>query len=379
MTNQNLPYVFILPWCRLENVATLKQVAVTPSREIDPAFAPLITKYMRPYIENDGSPVKKYSIVSLANKKQIDKYTEEEVELLSRSVRALAFSSLASRKLGYHHHSSRDGYSNSHVFNTVYQRAGGDGSWIATVSRRADGHLLNATSPDKARITRPLHADLESPLLDLPLAQALIDDSADQPETAEAIDCFCLANTDDNSIHIRTEWTLLVSVIDRLFEDKMKSQRAQGAARAIQELFEPSLGSKDMLTLVSYRDCKYPPIQQWVKEFYDFRNEFSHGAHRPRNNRSLWSLEEHMLLARLALPLVVKKLMAVRQSYVLGDHDVFLQEMLEHIILMTFNREDGELPPIRLLHSAWRGERTRGAMKKYIEEQRGESPESENH
>jgi hypothetical protein len=232
----------------------------------------------------------------------------------------LALSFLSKRKFF-----SDNDYSNYHSLRIVIQsyKDGIPGIFVNT--RRRDGsagsHLTDRSAVTKALPYIYISDDLT---LDEDLCKSLLKYSMlpDRP-MLDTIFHYLQANTDSHDITYHSELVLMSGAIEGLLGVK------NGNTSEITKNFCSLLGS--VLKLDSSIDSNLRKSQKkqsidsnirsrWIKDFVVSRGDIAHGRKQPEY-KSIWSIEEHMVISAEIYPLLVKAKLRELGLYAFKDSD----------------------------------------------------------
>jgi hypothetical protein len=217
-------------------------------------------------------------------------------------------------------------YCNSDCFALVVLQKFDTSDYTALTIGRRDGRTLSPWSMREITISVPVHCHIANDLsFDLALLDAL--DAQRRMLSADnwgrwqnAIACFNQACTDSDNIRDHVEWVLLCSAFEHLLEAKPE-------AKDVARLFDAAVAPPDViLAEKSVRMASRPPGNstsvryEWMREFYRLRGDFAHGKLNPKQPMT-WKPHEHLLLATLAFPLVVKSLLVRAGRFTLTADD----------------------------------------------------------
>jgi hypothetical protein len=124
------------------------------------------------------------------------------------------------------------------------------------------------------------------------------------------------------------EWVLLCSAFEHLLDAKSK---AKDVACKFTVAFQPS---QDVLAQDAnrrsdrWKDLTKSLRFEWLQEFYRVRGDFAHGK-LVTKQPMVWNPWEHLLLATVAFPVVVKSLLHQRGHYQLSDSDKAQTDIFE--------------------------------------------------
>jgi hypothetical protein len=148
-----------------------------------------------------------------------------------------------------------------------------------------------------------------------------------------ALACFNQANTDSDNIRHQVEWVLLCSAFEHILEAK---PNAADVATKFSDAMVPSESvlARDASRSDRWRDNGQSLRYEWMREFYRIRGDFAHGKLNTQQP-TVWSPLEHLVLATIAFPLVVRCLLKRDQQYALTDDDRTQIEAFERLANTT--------------------------------------------
>ena len=196
--------------------------------------------------------------------------------------------------------------------------------FTALSSRRREGRTLSGWTIDDITITIPVHCHtIRDVSLDAELLKALIEcranlQSREWGRWQNAISCFNQANTDSDNIRYQMEWVLLCSAFEHILESKSE---AKDTAERFAHVLTPSneLLVKDSMRLSNKQENVSRSIRyEWMREFYRIRGDYAHGRLNTKQS-IVWESLEHLVLATIAFPLVIKKLLSRIGKYKIGS------------------------------------------------------------
>ncbi len=205
---------------------------------------------------------------------------------------------------------------------------------IAVTSRRRDGRTVDARSVDELAFSEPVHVStVQRVSLDGPLVEALVRyrtaaGAREWTRWRNAIWSFNRANTDGDTVRYQTEWVLMAGAFQEILS---ANSDAEDVARCFTETLVPSAqilagGTRRSAagTFGAGRSLRY----EWMREFYGVRGEFARGRVAVRR-RSAWEPTEHLVLAAIAFPLLVRRLLQDRAGLVLGEKELAAMDAFE--------------------------------------------------
>jgi len=319
--------LLFMPWCPIDQRYEVGDVEIIPFAR-DAAIGDLdedrirrVNSILASYKTIEGNPVPRAALVRHRNKSAIDDLADDEIDLAYDLVTLACFSALSARD----YFSPIGKYCNSESF-TLYVQEFEGAEFTALTTRRRDGSLLNAWPLDGIAINVPLHchatrdvtidADLTAGLL----GQFIESDDAEWGQWQNAISCFNQANTDSDSFRYQVEWVLLCSAFEHFLD--ARANAADVATRFANDVIPTNevvvRGARRRSQL--WREENQSVRYEWMREFYRVRGAFAHGrlnAQQPM----VWTPREHLILATIAFPLLVKAQLARSGRYKLSRED----------------------------------------------------------
>ena len=322
-----------IPWCRIDKVYEMDCVRIlpverhTPIDDLDDAGQCRVNAILATYKTIEGTPVNRCALVAYVDKSPIDDLNEDEISIIRDLIDIACFCGLSRRE-----YFLPFPYSNSDCFALYFQKFD-KADFSAITTRRREGQTSSSWSIDNISITIPVHCHtVEKVQLDEALLKALVNHRAisrDWAKWQNAITCFNEANTDNDNIRYQVEWTLLCSAFQHLLG---ANSNAKDVATRFSDAMVPN---KSVLVHDACRKldtwCANKPLRyEWMLEFYKIRGAFAHGklnTQQPMN----WSPLEHVVLATIAFPLVVRCLLTKDKQYALTDYDQAQIEAFEKL------------------------------------------------
>lgn len=320
--------LLFMPWCPIDDRYEVGDISIlsfernAPLEGLDDLTQRQINTIMGTRKDIHGNPMQRVAVVRYGSKSLTDNLDDEEIEAAYELVSLACFSGLAQRN----YFNQFGAYCNSGCF-TFHVQKFDTADATALVIRRREGRTLSAWSFDDLSITIPVHCHtVREVSLDKALLGALANHrtqlSGDKwGRWQNAISCFNQANTDSDNVGYKVEWVLLCSAFEHLLKAKPD---AKDVARLFVAAMTPSqnvLASKAARRSDKRQDPGLPLRYEWMREFYRIRGDFAHGK---LNSRQpvVWNPLEHLVLASIAFPLVVKSLLAKTCEYKMTDDDL---------------------------------------------------------
>lgn len=316
-----------MPWCQLNASYNVGEIILRPfnlhedNDEIESSIARHIINILSSYKNLKGEPIKEATLVIHKNGDYLHDWNDEEIEEVSECLELATFSGLSKRELFGH-----PIYCNTDYFTLYFQKTENSG-FTSIASRRRDGRNWNIRSISDTSFTIPEHVSSITTkfLLDENLLNSLLAFRSTANTHwriwQNAISCFNLANTDNDTVRYQTEWVLLCSAFQRILEADSKSD---AVAQKFDDAFipnKPLLASKATRKESKQGKSLGKSLRyEWMKEFYSVRGDFAHGKLQTQQPTS-WEALEHIVLAAIAFPLLVRCLLEKSGNYVLNEED----------------------------------------------------------
>lgn len=362
--SHHMPILFFMPWVACEeplNLGVLRLVPYTrgtkpgthdgwPQATLDA----ILGSYGEPDVypkPNAPRHIQHATLLTWAESQEDDRLKRAHVA--SRLVQAqyVTFSALAKRRFGSHfEYCNADGYRPiAQCFDTA-----APGNSAITVRRR-DGQSLQyiggATAP---RFIRPQHVDGNLRLnIDAALAAALLRvPSGDLKDRLDAaIDLCVKANTDSSAMSERTELVLMRVAFETLLN---ATHQTADLRQRLEEHFAQDLPAvptwhtgalSESVWRARWPKAVKRPLDAWLQDFCAGRNAVAHGPshHAP----TVWPSHNHLLFASWLFVLMVKKVLAEQDLYVLSKLDQALRRGFEaffaHDVLSKVGKDTSEI------------------------------------
>lgn len=315
----------ILPWCRIDRDCRVGDVAIIPWCREAPiegagdAVRSQLARVLACYSDIEGHPVSQAAIARFGERPLGEDLDPGEIEVVYEAVQLACFAGLASRQFFV-----PDAPCNSDVFILHMQRQD-EPDFVAIRTRRRDGNTWNAWSLNRLHFTVPPHVSpIDRVPLDGPLLEGLVAfggaSASDWARWQHALSCFNQANTDSETVRYQVEWGLLCSAFERLLDAKPDYEDV--AARFTRTLVpsQSAMAIAARRRIPRWSDQNAPLRSEWLKEFYRVRGDFAHGRLETRQPMA-WQPNEHLVLAAIAFPLLVRSLLRGAGLYELTHDD----------------------------------------------------------
>ncbi len=336
MKNEREPILLFMPWCRIDRTYAVGDVNIIPFRRdgplegVDAETTRRVTEVLGCYKDLAGRPVREAALIQFADRPLLAEAGNEELQRAWVCVALACFCALATRGdfVG-------GSYCNADCF-AMYGQGIREPGFTPILSRRRAGQVMQIRPLDETVISVPAHvAAIERVVLDEELLKGLVAFRTKALNGKEkrsgdewwrwqnAISCFNQANTDSLTVSEQMEWVLLCAAFERLLNPDCN---AKAVAESFTRAFAVStpLKTSDAKRPAAHSGYKWevdkPLRYNWMKEFYRIRGSFAHGELRMVQDHA-WEPLEHIVLASMAFPLLVRFLLARSGEYKLTDED----------------------------------------------------------
>jgi hypothetical protein len=328
--------LMLMPWCRIDKPYQVGDIRILrferhkPLGDLDHTAQCRVNTIMGTYKTLQGHAVETAALVRYAQKCVLSDFTDEEVEVARDLVMLACFSALAGRE----YFNPLGAYCNSDCF-TLYLQKFDEADSIALSTRRREGRTLSGWSIDKVAITIPTHVDtVPQVVLDVALLEALLrlrsKGKNNWGRWQNAISCFNSANTDSDTVSYQMEWVLLCSAFEHLLHARPKAIDVASKFSGVMQPFQSVMAKNSTRGPSAWSNSGKALRHEWMKEFYRIRGDFAHGR-LATQKPVVWNHLEHLVLATIAFPLVVKNLLAKETMYNLADDDTIATDCFEKL------------------------------------------------
>ena len=326
----------IMPWCRIDRAYEVGDVTIEPYHGaldgVDDVVQERLARVLATYRTIKGHPVDHAAVVRYAGRPFGADLTPEETESAYEWVQLACFAGLAGREFF-----TPEAPCNSDVFLLyiqLYIQRLQDADFVALRTRRREGRTLSAWPLDSVVTTVPRHV---SPVTLVSLDQRLLDGlvafarsgGAEWDRWQHALSCFNQGNTDSDTFRYQVEWGLLCSAFERLLDAAPKAEDVADKFAKAMTPSKPLLAGEAKRRIDRWKDPAAPVRFEWLNEFYRVRGDFSHGRLITRQPMAWDNPFEHLTLAAIAFPLLVRCLLQRAGTYALTRDDVAAIEGFE--------------------------------------------------
>ncbi len=331
-----------MPWCHLDKEYRLGDIVLIPFQRDEPMpglealTAAWVRLILRSYRTISGLPVKHAVLVKFQHKDWLADLSDDEQQQSHELVQLATFAGLAKRR----YFDEQGNYCNADCFEMYAQRFQGEPTRGCLITRRPAYPWFPSISLAELTRSMPVHILVGEVTLDEKLLTALIDhrnklDPGDWGRWQNAITCFNRANTDNPSNLYQVAWVLFCSAFEHLLGAKSKG-------KDVARLFMEALCCKRELKAVNslrdkngWKDEGQPLVCEWMREFYRVRGDFAHGVLATKQPLC-WHPDEHITLATIAFPLLVRSLLNKTVGYSFTNEDICQLNALERIADAAF-------------------------------------------
>lgn len=359
-----------MPWCPINQTHHAGEISIIPfdrdgqSDDLDELTTCQIRAILSSYKNIEGHPVEQVALIKYGDKPILADLNEDEIEITRECVDLVCFSGLANRE----YFNQLGTYCNTDCFILYGQRFGDNPSFMGLTSRRREGRNIDGRTLAETTFTIPVHASVIGEVnLEEKLLLSLINYrnsslNNDWSRWQNAISCFNQANTDNDTVRYQVEWVLLCSAFEHLLTAKSE---AKDVSQKFADIFMPDLSlpvgkAKRKSNKWQNPDCHLR--YEWIKEFYRIRGDFAHGKLKTRQPTT-WGPLEHLVLATISFPLLVRVLLSKKGHYTLTNDDQAQMDAFEKIADEDFLNP---LPDQESSIDSWVGRLTREAKRNLV-------------
>jgi hypothetical protein len=316
-----------LPWCPIKEPFKVGEITLLPFNRgtrlnglSDLAWSN-ICAILGVYRDINGNSIDRAAIVQFGSKSIVDDISEAEFEKIRDFIAIANCCALAQREFFGHGLT----YCNADCFSAYTQKFDIAESleFTTLVIRLRDRWIKSAWTLANISIAVPVQCHLvEKIAFNRALLSALLDHrenakDRDWRRWQVAIEEFNRANTDGDHAHYRADWVALACAFEQLLAAK---SHAADIAESLDRHFSPSTELMSSCSQRKIRNHQGSLRNAWMREFYKIRSGFAHG-NLAQQGLDRWTIYEHLFLATLAFPLLMKSLLAQAQRYTLTEED----------------------------------------------------------
>lgn len=310
-----------MPWVTVKTKTTLGDWELIPVelKAISKSH-PEIYRILKCFKIHAKCDIHSATLIKKSNKQIQDVLTPEERDDCFFVGEIISFSSLSLRDFF-----SWKPYTNSASHLLFIQSFIENSPGFSVQSRRKDGSTHNYVPDEYHVVIQEPHVkngDLE---FDEQLASALIKAQSlpDWPSIHEGIFCYLKSNTDDSNAQVQTELMFSLGAFERLLKIPngscldLASLFVQTLNLSLRELGKDETEERDFGKLSKLDSLR----EIWMRDFCICRGDMAHGR-RQQSYKSIWSPQEHLLLAAEIFPILTKVVLSTHSLYSLTDDDL---------------------------------------------------------
>lgn len=345
-------FVF-LPWLRLQEPIEIYDLIFCPigknigfSNLPDYAInqANLIASS---YTDRAGHTIPDFTVVLNKDAKKPHNLTAEEFSIAREAASVLFFCAWSLNE----YYCGLGDYCNSSMFNVVGQRFSlSDPSGVALTLRRRDGETLSGGfKHGEVRFVCPSHYAINHQVkVDASLLAALLAARERGSKTFDRLNSVMglleLANTDNDNMSHSSEIILMGSAFETFLDVKDKRKPK---ALEVGELFREILqqyntrtaqdainNGRTIYITSNGAQPNWSLLQTWCHELYQLRNDCVHSQSTPNRTWGWYELE-HLIIAAVSFPLMVKLKLSSESLYSLEHRDNQLCYALPELLCIT--------------------------------------------
>ncbi|KKM71061.1 hypothetical protein LCGC14_1434470 [marine sediment metagenome] len=320
--------LLFMPWCRLDKAYRAEEIELMPYSSgvpnaipgLDASMRSCVDRIMGMYKTIEGRPVDRAAVIRFAAKPPLSTLDDDEITVVDELITIACFTALSKRQ----YFGVPDVYCNTDCFLFHAQRFT-DARSVAFSSHRRAGRVTDmGWSPREISITIPMNChNVHRVTLDGELLAALVKQREAGNKWGRwqnALSSFNQANTDSSTVQHQVEWVQLCSAFEHLLGAKSDAKDVAGRFTAAFQPVQDMLVSDATRRSPRSQDETKPLRFEWMREFYRIRGDFAHGKLVTQQPMT-WNALEHLVLATIAFPLVVKSLLQQQGRYELSNDD----------------------------------------------------------
>lgn len=321
-----------------------------------------IDAVLEPYTVHGGRPIESATILTLGDRGIVDDFADSGMDDLFRFGELIAFAGLSARQFF-----RQLRYTGRDDFRLLVQSFEDPRRGALVQTRRRDGATNLHYSRGNYRVPCPPHVGAAARDLDLPLLAGLMDsqEEEDWPRVFQAVLLFNESNTDREYMPDAAEMVLCFAALEQLLDIQAKPSALAGRFEEIWEPSEPL--DKEEWTLPTAhasqraRLASAPSLRYaWIEDMGIARGSLAHG-HEPGAFPSIWSPQEHLLLAAFVFPRLIKLHLAHRGRYKMTERDLSEIDALEDLL----NARHCDAPPEGESHP-WSDSLSQAELRRWI-------------
>lgn len=350
-----------LPWAKNDKQISIGEFILTPYERAIKPFGintdnqKLVDEILEPYRAHANKPIQKALFLSFEGSNLLKELNENDFTKIYNFSELFTFANLSSRK---YFDSILDEYCNRDAFQIIIQGFGNIKEYkgSAITQRRRDGSSTTYYSKDALFINKPGHIVSQKVLkTDFVFLESLLKAQgvfSDKEWSAifESIINFNLANKDSEDISENIELILINNTFERLFNTNGKEDELAQKLTAIlkPEIDLPKDYCEKLKNIDVNRFNKSTYIRDiWIRDLFRIRNNIAHGK-LTSQYPLVFSLKNHLLLASLIIPIILKLILNSRGLYKLSDDDKMIVNIFEKLVCAEHfqieNKDENDMP-----------------------------------
>lgn len=323
-----MPVVAFFPWLKIKEKIFVGNIKLTPYNieqdESGSNIKKACNKVFSSYCISSRS-VTELTVLSYKDKLLFDDITDEEINDLFVVAEFIAFCAISRRE--YFQFSGNYCNKDDFLFYIQIFDETFNGAYFKT--RRRDGISEKFNHLDNLKIIKPDNANNRTINIDKELLASLLElqknkNTKAYNEIFESIYSFNRANTDNYYFNESFEIVLLIGAIQRILG--YNGHKDYELSNEFFNLFKPSsdldINESNKLKKIQTGKKLQTLRQEWIKDLYHLRGDFAHGKLYSQKG-SIWSAQEHLLLASYVFPLLVKCRLEKEGYYKLIEKDEY--------------------------------------------------------
>ena len=350
-----------LPWTKNDKPIAIGDFILTPFERGEKPFGinttnqKLVDDILEPYRPHANKPIPKALILSFKDSDLLKGLNEDDFTKIYNFSELFTFSNLSSRR---YFDNILDEYCNRDAFQIIIQGFGNETEYKGTTitRRRRDGTSTTYYTKDALFINKPGHIVSQRVLkTDFIFLAFLLKTQEILPEKEwsaifESIISFNLANKDSEDISENIELILINNSFERLLDTNGKEDKL---AQKLSSILKPEVDlPKDycekLKDIGENRFKKSFYIRDiWIRDLFRIRNNIAHGK-LTSQYQPVFSLKNHLLLASLIFPIILKLVISSRGLYNLSDNDKMIINVFEKLVCVEHfkieNKDEDDMP-----------------------------------
>lgn len=350
-----------LPWAKNDKQIAIGEFILTPYERANKPFGittdnqKLVDGILDPYRAHANKPIQNSLILSFKDSDLLKELNENDFTKIYNFSELFTFSNLSSRE---YFDSILDNYCNRDAFQIIIQGFGNETEYkgSAITRRRRDGSSTTYYTKDALFINKPGHIISQRVLkTDFVFLESLLKaqevfSEKEWSAIFESIINFNLANKDSEDISENIELILINNSFERLLDTNGKEDELAQKLTAIlkPEVDLPKEYCVKLKNIDGNRFKKSIYIRDiWIRDLFRIRNNIAHGK-LTSQYPLVFSLKNHLLLASLIFPIILKLIISTRGLYNLSNDDKMIVNIFEKLVCAEHfqieNKDENDIP-----------------------------------